>query len=135
MPVSVMIGNPVQQGNRVMITVGQDVILRGFQFRIRIVPGAITGLLLIALLAAEEGGEGIKAETEIPEGILLLTAALLIITVAVAALAAGTAPGAAEGIAVISGSSGGRADDVRINGAFGPGGERAGKSGDNGRRN
>ena len=69
-----------------MITVGQDVILRGFQFRIRIVPGAVTGLLLIALLAAEEGGEGIKAETEIPEGILLLTAASVAV-LAVTALA------------------------------------------------
>ena len=107
MPVRVMGGNPVQQGDGVMIPVGQDVVFSGLEFRIRVAAGAVLSPLLLVLLAAEEGGEGIKAEPEIPEGILLLTAAVIALVIAVLAVAAlRAAPCAAECI-VSTGRTGG----------------------------
>ena len=100
MPVRIMGGNPVQQGDCVMIPVGQDVVFSGFEFRIVIIPGPVPGLLLV-LLTAEEGGEWIKAETEITEGILLLAAAVIVLAVAALGVAAlGSSPGASEGIVI-----------------------------------
>ena len=102
MPVSIMGGNTVQLGDRVMEAIGENVILGGLQLRIGIAPGAVAGLLLIAaLLAAEESGEGIKAEAEIPEGITALAAIATVAALAITALrAAITAITAAEGIVI-----------------------------------
>ena len=116
MPVSVMGGNPVQQGDGVMITVSQDVVFSGFKLRIRVAAGAVLSPLLLVLLAAEESGEGIKAKPEIPEGILLLVSSVITLVIAVLAVAAlRAAPCAAEGI-VITGRTGsaGRAIGILI---------------------
>ena len=54
MPVSVMGGNTVQETDGLIVAVGEDVVLSGFQFRIGIAAGPEAGaLLLLASLPQE----------------------------------------------------------------------------------
>ena len=96
--------DPVQETDRLIETVGKDMILGGFQIRICIGTGSPARLLII-LLTAEERGKGVKSKSaEWIAGLAAVSA--IAVPAVIPVLAAGTAPRTLCERIVISGLTG-----------------------------
>ena len=117
-PVRVMRRYPVQETDCVIIPVCKHMIFGGLQLRIGIGAGTIAGLLRLG--AAEESGERIKAEAEIPERVPVLTAlaALPAVSAAMAVVASLTER---VSVSAVAGSIAVARRTVRIGGRISPG--------------